>query len=831
MNDANVLEKPTMLVSDASAVGAAIDAACARIAPTWPLDQFIAVNPYWGHLDRPIEDAAAKLACLSGAKLCMPIHFYMAEMQSGRMPLNHLTAALQATGSPLTAEQLLADLGEPQETPHRLPLLTDIADVKRDTDHAMPWRDFVTHQVSQHCAAYFDRSQAAWTPSRKEALYESWRLRIASDHSPALLMGAKGLAQRAKRLDRRPDEAVAAVLAAVGLPEEQWADYLSALLLSINGWASWCAHEAWQARLEGRSDDHLLQLLAIRAKWDWLLMNECRSDALSQWHEAWRDAGSQRKQVREVQQRDWIFQAALERAYQAPLCAQLVQAPDSTEKAPLAPPAVQAVFCIDVRSEVFRRALERSSEGVETKGFAGFFGLPIAYNPLGTEWTRPQLPGLLAPTLRVSDCAEPPGLAQILAARRQQRLQVHARWEEFRGRASSAFTFVETCGLFYAPKLLRKSMGSAKSHGDLAGSMMKATEVADLKPRLRALAAQGLHGVVDSRIGLAVGILRAMALTTEFARLVLLAGHGSQTTNNPHAAGLDCGACGGQSGEVNARVLAALLNEPGIREGVALSNIHIPPTTWFVAGLHNTTTDEVQLFDLDSMPDSHVDDISSLRAWLRDAGDRARAERSPGLGLGRQPPLPGSLLQRLKQRANNWAEVRPEWGLADNAAFVVAPRRRTRHLNLQGRVFLHDYDFGADRDGSILELIMTAPMVVTNWINMQYYASTVDPQRYGSGNKVLHNVVGGRLGVFEGNGGDLRIGLPTQTVHDGKRWRHTPLRLSVYIEASQAAISAVLHKHASVRHLVENRWLHLFQIDPFANKIARYQADGWKAAG
>ena len=129
-------------------------------------------------------------------------------------------------------------------------------------------------------------------------------------------------------------------------------------------------------------------------------------------------------------------------------------------------------------------------------------------------------------------------------------------------------------------------------------------------------------------------------------------------------------------------------------------------------------------------------------------------------------------------------------------------------------------------------LIMTAPMVVTNWINMQYYASVVDNARYGSGNKVLHNVVGGKLGVFEGNGGDLRIGLPMQSLHDGSQWQHTPLRLSVFIEAPQAAIDSIIAKHAVVRQLVDNQWLHLFQINATADSrdcaVYRREITGWQ---
>ncbi|MDE2566795.1 MAG: DUF2309 family protein, partial [Burkholderiales bacterium] len=213
------------------------------------------------------------------------------------------------------------------------------------------------------------------------------------------------------------------------------------------------------------------------------------------------------------------------------------------------------------------------------------------------------------------------------------------------------------------------------------------------------------------------------------------------------------------------------------------------------------------------------------------AGRLARAERAPGLGLAALQGRPQALQQALQRRANDWAELRPEWGLADNAAFIVAPRRRTRALDLGGRCFLHDYDWRADEDGAVLAGIMTAPMIVTHWINLQYHASTVDHRRWGSGDKTLHNVVGGRIGVFEGNGGDLRIGLARQSLHDGQRLRHTPLRLAVYIEAPQRAIERVVAGHETVRRLVAHGWLHLLRIDPETPRVERWQAQGWVPAG
>ncbi|PZR30267.1 MAG: DUF2309 domain-containing protein, partial [Ectopseudomonas oleovorans] len=151
-------------------------------------------------------------------------------------------------------------------------------------------------------------------------------------------------------------------------------------------------------------------------------------------------------------------------------------------------------------------------------------------------------------------------------------------------------------------------------------------------------------------------------------------------------------------------------------------------------------------------------------------------------------------------------------------------------LDLQGRAFLHDYDWRQDEGGKVLELIMTAPMVVAHWINLQYLTSTTDNQRFGSGNKVLHNVVGGNIGVFEGNGGDLRIGLARQSLHDGQRWLHRPLRLSVIITAPRSMIEQVIASHQVVRELVEHAWLYLLRLDDDrAASLQIRDASGWRA--
>jgi uncharacterized protein YbcC (UPF0753/DUF2309 family) len=798
----------------------AIEQACGRIAPTWPLDQFIAVNPYWGWLKQPAREAAAHLGVLAGTTLTMPRAWFREQWRAGRLQRFHLEEVARRHGrSPSTQD--LVDALESDEPPlARLPLVTDMCDTVAEAVDAH-WPDVVTHQISQHCAAYFDTGQARWRLDRSTGLYGAWKRQIAEDRGLAWPGGRRAALERIAALPDDPVAAIGESLAALGIAPAAQVAYLSALLLSINGWAAWCAYERWQARLAGREDDTIVELLAVRASWESVL--DGAADATTpEWTAIWGTADARIALLAEEQCIDWLLQEALEVAYQVPLAEALAAAPAS---APATTPVVQAVFCIDVRSEVFRRALEAADPDVHTRGFAGFFGLPIAYAPAGSSLLRPQLPGLLAPAVTVTDGPiEGTPLGEVIARRRRSALQWRQRWADLRTSAASGFSFVEACGLAYGAKLLADSLPSTAGVERWEDTGLP-VELRGARPRLPQADADPVAAAA-----MAKGILGAMGLPDRlsgFAPLVLLAGHGSQSTNNPHAAGLDCGACGGQTGEVNARALADMLNTPAVRAALGALGVAIPPGTHFVPGLHNTTTDDVALYDTDRVPSALAGELARLRRALAEAGRRARAERASRLGLAGLAADAEALTVALRERANDWAQVRPEWGLADCAAFVVAPRRRTQGLDLNGRCFLHDYDYRKDEDLAVLELIMTAPMVVTNWINLQYHASTVDNRRYGSGNKVLHNVVGGRIGVFEGNGGDLRIGLPLQSLHDGQTLRHTPLRLSVFIEAPRAAIDSIVARHAVVRDLVDHGWLHLLRIDPEQPWVEQRRQGRW----
>jgi len=793
-----------------------IAAACDAVAPTWPLDRFIAVNPYWGRIGEVFGDVAADLRRQMGSNLYMPRDYYRGAFESGRIGRQHLEQAIQEQVEGQSPDKLIAALNESPEALNALPLLSDIIDSRRDVVHRPAWSNTLLQQLTQFCAAYFDDDQSDWRPRRDGGLYTSWRRAVQQDQSTVLLMGAPENLQRARQLPATPSEVFATAAEQLELDTHEFAEFLQVALLRMSGWAAWAAYLRWQARLEGGDDDHIVELLAVRVAWELLLDDGARDDGsvYAQWRADWqRIRNASAAPGRPVEA---VWQRAEEIAYQEPLAAALAA---SSSEATHAAPAAQVAFCIDVRSEVFRRALERAMPDVQTMGFAGFFGLPIQYTPIGTEATRPQLPGLLAPALDVTESSGAAALDQQLARTRLARLEASADWQPFERLPGSAFTLIESLGMTYLGKLVRRALPSKREVEGIDQGGLASGEASRLTPQL---AAGGDADLAD-RVELAKGVLGAMSLTTGFARVVALLGHGSQSANNPHAAGLDCGACCGQTGEVNSRALAALLNDADVRAGLAEAGVEVPADTLFVAGLHNTTTDEITLYG--HLPESHAEDLAALRSAFDEAGVLARAERAADLGLGEVAGRARALRTAIKTRSNNWAQTRPEWGLANCAAFVVAPRPRSAGVDMGGRAFLHDYNWRDDTSGGVLELIMTAPMIVTHWINMQYYASTVDNRRFGSGNKTLHNVVGGRIGVFEGNGGDLRIGLPLQSVNDGERWMHHPLRLSVFIEAPREMIETVIGNHELVKTLLDNQWLYLYRLDE--GLAERYDHGDW----
>lgn len=777
------------------------------LAPLWPLKDFVAVNPFMGLSDQDFLSARKQLRSVRDAELLLPWDYFETLADEGKLTQADLEQSLEEchesypeSFAGFDAQELFAQVQE-DRTPQVLKTndrdCKTIAEQVDDTDGA-DWNPTIVNEISRCCASHFDEGQAIWaSPWKHLPLFEAWRETAILDRRMELL-GLDNFRQFVSFLPTTPEAAIGRLLYDLRIPPNRWRAFCLSQIYTVAGWAAYVTYQDKQTEKAGAQSQNLIGLLAIRLAYDAALADvQQETGEVAGGH----DHENHQEDLDALQR--YALQLAAEINYRRKLCSDLKEASnvgalEDTRK------TAQLVFCIDVRSERLRRALESESNQLETFGFAGFFGLPLDYAPLGESKSTPQLPVLLDPQFNIQEdlCGQSSAIQGQAKKRRTDIRSMRKVWKSFQTSAASCFSFVESLGLAYAYKLLTDSLGyrSSADGGRYDGVPTELRTA--LGPKLAIDGASGLSS--EARLNLAASMLQNLGLTSDFARIVVLCGHEAATVNNPYNSAFDCGACGGHSGEPNARVAAKLLNDAEVREGLRKHrNIDIPEDAWFASAVHNTTTDELRFFEVDSMPVTHQAEFQQLRSWVTSAGEKTSSEQAPLLGVHSS--------KELSKRSRDWSEVRPEWGLAGNAAFVVAPRSRTAGLNLSGRTFMHSYDAKQDPDFKVLELIMTAPMIVTNWINLQYYASTVDNRAFGSGNKVIHNVVG-KIGVFEGNGGDLRTGLTWQSVHDGTRYHHEPLRLLVMIEAPREAIERIVDQHEMVRNLVCNGWLSLMAI-------------------
>jgi hypothetical protein len=613
-----------------------------------------------------------------------------------------------------------------------------------------------------------------------------------------------------------------------------------------------------------------------------------------------------------------VWLRAFEAGYHEPLLANLAGNARPGPSAAAPRPDFQSVFCIDVRSEPFRRHLEALGAH-ETYGFAGFFAVFIRYRAWGKEHDTEQYPVIMRAKNEVREI--PRGASEHAVSRHETRTKLvhagHTLLHDLKENVVTPYVMVESLGWFYSlpiigktilPDLYRRwtawlkrlfvppiatcmtvdkltpadieemlaseqrtlvrkaleerlGLHGSRATPDFIETLRKQALNGDAAAEPALLDLAGRAGIPVETLDAFVGelrrdyrvgrrwvsakkeritrtgftldeqaltvdtALRMMGLTKNFARLVLFCAHGSTSENNPFEAALDCGACGGNEGQPNARVLAGMANNPRVRERLEKNGIAIPSDTHFLAGQADTTTDEVKLFDLEDVPTTHAKDVARLLDDLKEAGRLTSLERCARLPDAPAVSDPERAAAHVRRRSTDWSQVRPEWGLSGNAAFIIGRRELTKGLDLGGRVFLHSYDYREDPTERLLEVLLTAPQVVAQWINMEHYFSSVDNEVYGAGSKVYHNVVG-RIGIMSGPWSDLRLGLAWQTMMDGDRPYHEPMRLLTIVEAPRARVEKLIARHEVLKHFYHHEWVHLVAREPDSGVWYRYLPKG-----
>jgi len=788
----------------------AAESALKLFAPMWGLDSFVAVNPFWGVRESHISCAHEQMLRLCGNRVLCSWEYYQEQNRELLFSTEEIREGYRLTSETKLPSHfpslervlqavkhgLVGQASSRSEIPSAR-TLSEIVDASYGTD----WARILHDEITRLLALYFDRGQAIWRfPLQGTSLFSAWKA-FASTEKNLELRGVKNARRFFAELSSDPIEVLSEFVDQVAGDLDLFECIAITELSRVRGWVSYAQHHAFEAQKKGEKEDAPLHILAIICAYTLLLKENLDSiDPIKLLQDEAREylnATSISPETAAL----LSLQSALEKRTRDSILSTILPAPTGVIGTR---PELQAVFCIDVRSEGYRLALESQSETIQSYGFAGFFGLFLSLKPRSSKTQVSLYPVLLNSQFEAREhkaVEENPLETKTFESLRVGKFLVKA----LRQSISSGFSFIESFGALYSLTMLTKVMPQL-TRGTLGKSQERKVNRCRLEVDLS----------LDQKISTGAAMLKNMGLKTPYAPVVLLCGHQAKTDNNPYQSALDCGACGGHSGENNALVAAQILNDPKVRQCLVDKGYPIPEDTVFLAAIHYTTTDElIVLSDIEILPKHSREKITN---WISAAGSLARTNRAPSLtGKHRECENPDAEVIR---RAQDWSEVRPEWGLARNSCFIAARRDRTRLMALNNRAFLHEYDSERDVDGSILELIMTAPMVVASWINLQYFGSSADQMALGSGTKVLHNVTG-QLGVVAGNGGDLKTGLPFQSVHSGENLFHQPLRLQVLIEAPIERIRSIIDSHQLLKETIGNGWVDLFSLSRDSREIKR----------
>lgn len=535
-------------------------------------------------------------------------------------------------------------------------------------------------------------------------------------------------------------------------------------------------------------------------------------------------------------QRGYLWLLAYERHYREQILAGLAANHGRWHGHPQGPVA-QLVFCMDDREEGMRRHLEEIAPELETLGGAAHFA--VFQNHYGLDDREPTplcpvVPEVIVPAHNVREVPKVDADETVAHHRRRHARRLFwrdminqaTRHDPLRGTLIGALAapFV-LAGLLWrslAPGRFGQTLAAWRERFDLPVSTRLDLNAPDDAPQ--ATSQKPRDGFTDTEQADRIGnYLVAIGLTKGFAPLVVIMGHGSNSTNNPHLAAYDCGACAGRHSGPNARLFCAMANRPAVRSRLAERGIHIPAGTWFVGAEHNTADDLVTWYDADDILPTLRPAFLALERNLRAAGkahaqERCRRLFSAPLGIGKSRAL-----RHVVGRRHDFAQPRPELGHVTNACAFIGRRAMSRGAYFDRRSFLISYDPLLDSDGKVLERHLLVNGAVGAGISLEYFFSTVNNDHFGCGSKVMHNIAG-YFGVMQGAGSDLRTGLPKQMIEI-----HEPMRLLVVVEQTLDIITAVYQRQAPLQELVGNGWVIVAAKHPVSGTIHLFDpGQGWE---